>query len=212
MFTRSFFWIGAFLVSATFIFSGCQSSKVAYGNKYYFKQQPRTLTQGKELQPSAVPEKLESRSLADQELLASIDSELKQHKNVEAMMEKATQKLTKKLDESGHAQLAERVSNISDMAAATKDQSLTKREARNKRKEVRREIRELTKEWKATSPNSESFLDDLDPNLKKAIIFWALGLVLSIVASFVPFVWILASISWLVGTVFFILWLVEELE
>ena len=176
MFTRSLFWIGAFLLSATFIFSSCQSSKVAYGNKYYFKQQPRTLTQSKELQPSAVPERLESLSLADQELLASIDSELKQHKDVEVMMEKATQKLTKKLGESGHAQLADRVSNISDMAAASKDQSLTKREARNKRKEVRREIRELTKEWKATSPNSESFLDDLDPNLKKSNYFLGFGI------------------------------------
>lgn len=204
--------MGTLLLATTFIFSGCQSSKVAYGNKYYFKQQPRPVQSTTVAQPSAAPEKIASLSPTDEELLASIKPELKKYRSTNKLMADAKQKLTTKLKESGQTQLANRVERISDIAASAKDQSLTREEARSKRKEIRREIRELTKEWKATSPNSENFLDDLDPYLRKAILFWGLGLILSILGVLIPFIWILASISWLVGTVFFVLWLVEELE
>ncbi|MGB3585230.1 MAG: hypothetical protein WBA23_01760 [Tunicatimonas sp.] len=218
MFTRSVFWIGVLLLSATCIFSSCQSSKVAYGNKHYFKQQPRVAQQQPTLQPSEVPDKLESLSLADEELLASIKPELEQYKSTEKLMADATQKLTKKLHKSGNSQLAERIEGISDLAVSAKDESLTRRESKNKRKEIRREIRSLAKDLKA-SPNSETIFDDLDPYLRKAILFWILGLILTILAVALSgaggvgvIFSILSGISWLVGSIFFILWLVEELD
>ena len=46
-------------------------------------------------------------------------------------------------------------------------------------------------------------------NLRLALIFLGAAVVLSIIGSFVPFLWILASLAYLASVVYFIIWLVN---
>lgn len=46
--------------------------------------------------------------------------------------------------------------------------------------------------------------------LKLCLVFLALAVALSIVAIFVPFIWILSSLAWLGAVIFFIVWLVNK--
>ena len=191
--------------ATAFLFTGCQSSKIAYGNSYYFKQQPRSTPVDK----VKAPEKVASLGVKDEVLLASIQHQVRQHQDPESLMKKARQKLDEQLAQTDRTHLQERVRRVS--ALATSANTLNRQEKRARRKEIRQELKALAKEFKR-SPQSSSDLDDLDPNLRKAIIFWGVGLILSIIGAvtITSFIWILASIAWLVGSVFFILWLVEE--
>jgi Flp pilus assembly protein TadB len=50
---------------------------------------------------------------------------------------------------------------------------------------------------------------DNKKNLRLALIFLGAAIVLSIIGSFVPFLWILASLAYLASVVYFIIWLVN---
>ncbi len=201
--------LGIFTVAC--IFSGCQSSKIAYGNSYYFKQTPKALPAQQTADRAATPEKIASESISSKELQASIAQKVQKTEDVEAMVESAQQQLEK----SGNENLKQHVARINNLKEAAKDQYLTKKEVRATRKEMRKEIKSLVKEYRKTaSPNKAEGLNDLDKNLRLAIIFLGVGLILSIIygASYVPAIGVIASIAWLVGVIFFIVWLVEELS
>ena len=205
---RTIIFVLSISLAITSLFTGCQSSKIAYGNSHYFKQQPRSTSVSKD----KVPERVASLGLKNETLLVSIQQEVKQHKDTKSLMAEAEQKLNEQLAQTGNTHLQERIGRVSELATSVSE-SANRQEKKAKRKEIRQEIKALAKELKS-APHSSSDLDDLDPYLKKAIIFWGIGLVLSIIgaATITSFVWILASIAWLVGSVFFILWLVEELD
>lgn len=198
------------------IFSSCQSSKIAYGNSYYFKQTPKKIAPSQEVTDRvAAPEKVSSESISSADLQVSVASKIQKPEKVETMIETAQQQLAENLEKSGNEHLKKRVSRINKLAASAKDQDLTKKEVRAKRREIRKEIKLLAKEYRETAaPQREGGLDDLDKNLRLAIIFWGVGLILSIVtaATYVPALGIIAGLAWLAGSIFFIIWLVEELS
>lgn len=196
------------------MFSSCQSSKVAYGNDYYFKQTPKTVA-AQEMNKVEAPEKVSSQAANSENLQVSIAPVSQQPQAVAARVQAAQQQLAETLAESGHEHLQQRVNHINELVAEAKDQNLSKQEMRAQRKEVRQEIKALVKEYRETAaPNKAEGLSDLDKNLRLAIIFWGVGLVLSIVtaATYVPAVGLIAGLAWLAGSVFFIIWLVEELS
>ncbi len=51
---------------------------------------------------------------------------------------------------------------------------------------------------------------DLDRNLQLAIIFGLGAVALSILGWFLPFLWVLSGLAWLIGIVFLVLWIVEN--
>lgn len=203
------------LIAVSLLFSQCQSNKIAFGNKYYFKQQPRTAPATATI--AAKPEALEpvvSQGLAEEPMLtASIKREVVQQPTVTNLIEEAKADLAENIEAGEMLILKQRAEKIKALAQSSKDQRLDRKERKASRKEMKKEVKALVKEYNAIKSTQESnFLDDLDDNLRKAIIFWGIGVIFSIISSFVPFMWILASISYLVGTIFFILWLVEELD
>lgn len=213
--TKSTYWalFGVLIIAC--IFSSCQSSKIAYGNAYYFKQTPKTIAPQEVADRVEAPERISSESISSEDLQASIAQKVQKAKDVETMIETSQKQLAENLEKSGNENLKKSVSHINELVASAKDQDLSKKEIRAKRKEIRKEIKSLAKEYRETAaPDKAGGLDDLDKNLRLAIIFWGAGLVLSIIGSIAGVagspVWILASLSWLVGSIFFIIWLVEE--
>ncbi len=203
------------LLAITMLFSQCQSSKIAYGNKYYFKQSPRTekAVASAVTRPEA-PEKVIPQGPTEESIItASVNHRIIKQESPQQMMQEAKAQLEANLDAGEKALLKQRAEKIQNLAMSAKDKQLDRRERRAFRKEMKEEMKSLAEDFNSiTESKDSSAFDDLDENLRKAIIFWAIGLGISIVGVFIPFIWILASISYLVGTIFFILWLVEELD
>ncbi|WKN32471.1 hypothetical protein PZB74_03805 [Porifericola rhodea] len=208
--SKSVYGLFMLIIAVSILATSCQSSKIAYGNSYYFKQTPK-VAEAPATQKAEIVEKLERQPIAEQELQASISKKEVASVEVEEMMQSAQEHLDQTVAKSENQALKKQAEHISALAKEAKSAQLTKKEQRAKRKELRKELKEMVKEYKATAPQAKNGLSDLDKNLRLAIIFWGAGLILSILGYTVPFIWVLASLAWLAGTVFFIIWLVEEL-
>lgn len=203
------------LLAVSILFSQCQSSKIAYGNKYYFKQTPRTAESVQAVDPrTEAPTQVASQGFAEEPVItASVQKQIVKQESAQEMMVEAKEQLAANLNAGEKARLKQRAEKIQNLAQSAQDEKIDRKERRAFRKEMKKEMKALAKDFNSITESKDSnAFDDLDDNLRKAIIFWAIGLGISIVGVFVPFIWIFASISYLVGTVFFILWLVEELD
>ncbi len=169
--------------------SGCQSSKIAYGNSYYFKQTPRPV--------AAATDKVETQTPA----YASTQAEAPT-RGAEELLTQAEQHV------SGQVQV--HVQRMKELAKERKNPSLTRAEKRANRRELKQEIRSLAKEYRNMSPEAKQ---EIDKNLRLALIFFGVAVILSIISTVAATsaLWILSSIAWVVGVVFLILWLVDEL-
>ncbi len=202
MYTKSILWVGAFLVSAAFIFSGCQSSKVAYGNSYYFKQTPKTVAK-----PAPKVEATDEATLE-----ASVAEETAVEETVETRMQEAKEKIAAALADENNAELQASFERTKQLVSDMDDEQLTKKEVRVKRKELKKEIRTLTKEFKNAAPEATQ---EIHRYLKYSLILFGVAVLLSIIAAVTVtggfgVLWALSSIAWLAGAVFFVLWLLEE--
>ncbi|MEM6843659.1 MAG: hypothetical protein AAF632_15635 [Bacteroidota bacterium] len=199
MYTKSILWVGLFLVSAAFIFSGCQSSKIAYGNSYYFKQTPKPTVKS----PAA--------SIEEGTLEASIAADKVSEEDISTKIEEARQQIATVVEESSSPALKESINRTQQLAKEMHSDQLTKKEVREKRKELRKEIRTLTKEFKNAAPEETK---EIDRKLKLALILFGVAIILSILAGVTAtgfgILWALSSIAWVAGVVFFVLWLLEE--
>jgi len=203
------------LIAISLLFSRCQSSKIAYGNSYYFKQTPKPTAKTKEqaapLDKLEVPETLESLGLPEEEVLASVDQPERRATALRLMAE-AKEKIDENLAE---GPLRERVEHLGELAESANNENLNRKERRAFRKELKQEVKTLAKELKETySPNNSEEVNDLDRNLKISLILLAAGLLFSILgviggAVGTIFV-ILGTLAFVAGIVFFIIWLVEE--
>ena len=104
------------------------------------------------------------------------------------------------------------VTNNTLTEAKAKYSSLSREEKKTLRKEVRDELRKVAKASKekrsdAYSPQSTA---EMDQDLKLAIIFGAVGLVLSLFSGISAAFWVLAVIAIVVGVVFLIRWLMKQ--
>jgi Flp pilus assembly protein TadB len=76
------------------------------------------------------------------------------------------------------------------------------------RKTINRDGTVDMKKMESLSKKMQKAAVDNKKNLRLALILLGVALILSIIGSFVPFVWILASLAWLAGLIFLIIWLV----
>ena len=63
---------------------------------------------------------------------------------------------------------------------------------------------------KITKKKGNQFLDDLDPNLRLAVIFGLAALALSLLGIFAVILYVFAGIAAIIAAVFFVLWLAEN--
>ena len=195
MTTKLTLWVMLCVVALAGLFSGCQSSKIAYGNSYYFKQTPKQLTVPEEVAPL-------SRELqVSREQLALVQ------RDPSALIEQAQQQLLTAVEKTDNEQLKERASRMNRIADEMKGQTMTKKEARAKRKELRKELRGLAKEYRNMAPNETN---DLDQNLKIALILLGVSLLFFILGAFIGVLGIIGLLALLASLVFFIIWLVNE--
>jgi hypothetical protein len=181
-------------------FSGCQSSKIAYGNSYYFKQTPRPVTPPTATEQANLKASLEKRALTEEAAATK--------------MKEAREQLDEVVAKSEGSALQTSVARTKQLAREMKGKQLTRQEKRAKRKELRQELRVLAKEFRNAAPEQTQ---DIDRNLKLALILLGAALVLSIIAGATytggyGILWLLATLAWLAGVVFFVIWLVEEVS
>jgi hypothetical protein len=201
MTTKLTLWTGLGMLCLATCFSGCQSSKIAYGNSYYFKQTPR---------PVAPPTAQEKANLK-----ASLEKQGLTEESLNTKMKEAREQLDEVIAKSENSALQASVARTKQLAREMKGEQLTRKEVRGKRKELRQELRVLAKEFRNAAPEETQ---DIDQNLKLALILLGAALVLSIIAGATAnpgsfgIIWLLATLAWIAGVVFFVIWLVEEVS
>ena len=197
MTTKLTLWVTLGGLVLASLFSGCQSSKIAYGNSYYFKQTPRSVD--KKVTEQVAP--LSSNLQVSREQLALAQRDPK------ALLEQAQQQLLAVVEENNNGPLKESAVRMNQMANELKGQTMTKKEVRAKRKELRKELKNLAKEYRSMAPNQTN---DLDQNLKASLILLAASILFFILAIIAPVLGIIGLLALLAALVFFIIWLVEE--
>ena len=201
--TKLTLWMGLGMFCLASMFSGCQSSKIAYGNSYYFKQTPKPVAENEPAVEEVAPVP------SEKELKASVDKLATTNQDATVRLTEARQQLATVVAESNNPALKEGVARTRQLASDMKSEQLTKREPRATRKELRKEIRTLAKEFRHAAPDATN---EIDRYLKYALILLGVALVLSIVSGVAGLgvLWILASLAGIASTVFFVLWLIEE--
>ena len=106
---------------------------------------------------------------------------------------------------------ADNTTSASTSLLAKKYSSMTKSEKKEFKKEVRNEVKKYLKGKK--NPDTGASVDAtkvMDYNLKMAIIFGAIAIVLSFFGGANSIFWILSVVALVVGVVFFVKWLAEQ--
>lgn len=195
--TKLTLWATLCVLTLAGLFSGCQSSKIAYGNSYYFKQTPKPVAEKPKATGEVVP-------LSD-ELQVSREQLALAQRNPNALIEQAQRQLLAAVEETDNEKLKESASRMNRTANEMKGQELTKKEIRAKRKELRKEMQTLAKEYRNMAPNKTN---DLDQNLRISLILLVAGLVLLIIPTALTI--IVGSLAFIAGLIFLIVWLVTE--
>ncbi|MEM6843660.1 MAG: hypothetical protein AAF632_15640 [Bacteroidota bacterium] len=198
MHTKPLLWVLLLTLSSSIMFSSCQSSKVAFGNSYYFKQTPKSIDQAS---VASMLEEVEKVTPRGAELYTSLNQEMVSERDAEALIEQAQQQLMAAVEKTDNTELKKKTARMSQLASEMNGQEFTKKEKRAKRKEVRKEVRSLVKEYKAMSPNETN---DMDKSLLLSIIFLGAGLI------FLFLFWPLGILMFLAGLVLLIIWAVNS--
>ncbi|MDF9797547.1 septum formation inhibitor MinC [Catalinimonas alkaloidigena] len=170
------------LVSLVF-FSSCESSKVAFGNSYYFKQTPKKVNQTNEALTSQ-----EITSTNDDkpiEIENPLEKEAKVYASAEAIV--AKQSIKEKIESVENR--IEKVKALNELETKIEESqsALSKEEKRELRKEQRQEKRELKKEIKALAKEYKKAPEEVKQqmavsgNTRTGIIIGAVGLILLII-------------------------------
>lgn len=157
------------------LFSSCQSSKIAYGNSYYFKATPK----------AKAPKVLPSET---QPLVASVEKVAEQIPSAAEREEAIMQKISNL--QSYQKQLEETQTAL-DQATTASEKRKVRRQQRGKKKAFRQELKQLSRELR-TAPD-EVQKENLSKNGRLGLIFAAIGLILLLV---VP-----GSVGYILGTI-----------
>ena len=191
MMTKPTLWVVGCVVALAGIFSGCQSSKIAYGNSYYFKQTAKPVAQ------APAPVEVDKVSPDSEELYVSAERQALTQQDASVMLEQAQAQLLEVAERSDSEALKESAQRFNQTVNSMKGQEMTKKEARSKRKELRKELRTLAKEYKAAAPDETQ---DMDKQLLLSIIFAGSGLI------FLFLFWPLGILLILASLVMLIIW------
>nr|WKN36944.1 hypothetical protein K4G66_31755 [Tunicatimonas sp. TK19036] len=193
--TKPILWVMMIALCASAMLSGCQTSKTAYGNSHYFKQTPRASAQTAEPASEKLP------SEAPKTLEVSLNTEVQ---SPESMIQHAQAQLEKAIAKSENETLKAQAKRVNALAESMQQENTTAREQKAQRRALRKEIKELKKEIKA-APNETN---DLDKNLKIALILLIAGIILGVIP--VLPIQIIGWLAFLAGLVFLLIWLVNE--
>lgn len=147
----------------------CESSKIAYGNSYYFKQTPK-----KASVPLKAPE--------EKKLLASIEKELPEISSVD-------EKLTASLSHvvalvQANAEIKTSLQREKKELTRMEKKSLRQERRENKR-EMRKDLKKIVQEYHSSPEvvQGKSSAEQITGNLRTGIILGAVGLILMLLGS-----------------------------
>ena len=183
--TKPTLWIAVCVLALAGIFSGCQSSKIAYGNSYYFKQTPKP--------EAAAP--VNEQAPGSDKLYASAERQQLTQRDAGVLLKQAQAQLLEVADRSNSEALKESAQRFNRTVNSMKGQEMTNKETRAKRKELRKELRTLAKEYKAAAPDETQ---DMDKRLLLSIIFGGAGLIFLFVVPVLGLLLIIASLVMLI--------------
>lgn len=157
-----------FMVSLLIVFSSCETSKVAYGNSYYFKATPKTNPVSEAAAVATAPEadRLEVSISTGSEVPGDLGQRIKRLEEKTVKMEAARQK-----PEDARASTAE---------LSRSEQKALAKEEKAQRKALKKEVRSLVKEYKH-APEKLEEQARVSGNTRTGIILGAVGLVLVLV-------------------------------
>ncbi|MEK6477888.1 hypothetical protein WJR50_10150 [Catalinimonas sp. 4WD22] len=188
---------------ALVFFSSCESSKIAFGNSYYFKQTPKPVTQAEENSAS------EATSTLAEEQVKSVEvpDKTKVYASTEAI---AAEKSIKEKIEKVEKRI-ERVKALNELEQKNEESKVTlskaykkelRKEQRVEKRELKKEIKALAKEYKK-APEEVKEQMAVSGNTRTGIILGAAGLILLIIGG--PILWTLGTILVVVGLVLILL-------
>lgn len=154
-------------VSAASFLSSCESSKIAYGNSYYFKQTPK---------------KIADRETKEQDLVASIE---KESADVLSVDEKVKESLGHVITLARENEELKSTLRTEKLELSRPEKKLIKQERRENKREMRKELKTLIKEYRAAPKEvKESFSsEEVTGYLRTGIILGVVGLLLMILGS-----------------------------
>jgi len=173
-----------FLLGAVLALAACSSPKYTYNFDHYDYNSGRKLRAEKSFVQILPREEVSPLTFSDEDLLASASSDVVVIEN---------DKITS-------------TSSLNERAGRYK--SLSKRERKDFRKELKNEIKKYAKELRTGDQGaSVTAVNELDDELKLAIIFGAIGITLTVLGGINTIFWVLGVIGLVIGLVFFIRWI-----
>lgn len=175
MMTKLPLWLGMFGLAVAGMLSGCQPSKIAYGNSYYFRQSPRP-----KVPPSPSEKNVMIAERPDPSVLyVSTQGRAKEGFTPASAVGKSRQQTRQSVDAGKNEYLKQPARRGDALATAVQEGSLSKRKKRTQRRALRKELRHLVKEYHAV-PNATH---DMDKGLLLSIILMAGGLLFLIIGA-----------------------------
>lgn len=210
---RTTMWLLLCMLCTVSLLTGCQSSKIAYGNSYYFKQTPKPVHKAQVNAAIETTLKTEDTPKST-ELLVANQEVSKSARDVEVLMAHAQQQMLAIAESTNNKTLKEKAYKVNNISVSIREGNVSKKDIRAKRKEVRQEMRSLIKEYKA-SPKSVKDVDQMDQTLRLSIILGGGGLLIFILGAAVggPVGGVLALLGLLAligGLVTLIIWGVQQ--
>lgn len=201
---KSMLWALFCTLSIACMLASCQSSKIAYGNSYYFKQTPKPVVKSQPIPTvEAMPQSDELHVTTEKAPLIQ--------EEVETLIAKARRQMIETAEKSDHQALKEQAYKIDHLTRSMKEGNLSKKEMRGERRALRKEMRSLIQEYRAAPEEMKA----MDRTLRLTLILAGLGLLLLIIGgatygTTVGAVFSLLGLLALIGAlVAFIIWAVN---
>lgn len=153
------------LAGLLIVSSSCETSKIAYGNSYYFKATPKSTTKD-EIAPAPRTEKLEANLKTKEEVLPDFEERI-------VRVEEKITKLQATQDKLEEAKAASAELSRSEMRKMVKEEKA-------QRKALKKEVKSLVKDYKR-APEKMEKEDKVTGNLRTGIILGAIGLILVLI-------------------------------
>ncbi|WPP51150.1 hypothetical protein [Catalinimonas niigatensis] len=187
----------ALLFSVVFFFSSCESSKIAFGNSYYFKQTPKKIskvqTAIEKPSPETQQKSISAQALDSKDGYASTEV-MAAEKSIKEQIEKVEEKIKKMktLEEE------EKKREINNITLTKAEKKAFKKEKKAEQKELKKEIKVLAKEFKK-APEEVKKQQAVSGNTRTGIILGGVGLILLIIGG--PVLYTVGAILLVVGLV-----------
>ncbi|MFP4094472.1 MAG: hypothetical protein ACLFUB_08315 [Cyclobacteriaceae bacterium] len=166
---------------AVALLSSCETSKIAYGNSYYFKQTPK-----------AVVSNL-AEAAAQETAVASIE------KTVPATETDLAGKVERRIEQVKVMEEQQAALVAAEKEVSKSERKAIEKELKAERKALKKEVKALVKEYKK-SPEKFEKQDQVSGNTRTGIILGAVGLILVIIGG--------GSVLWTIGTILLVVGLV----